>query len=96
MMPFYRSAVWTLVGSFLILRTGGRQRDCAVETDSGHLANGSLQNGVEAALRRVAVARYHLLLHLHVEAIHLVGEWEDVAKAEGGDTVGEGFVSEHT
>lgn len=63
--------------------------------DARHLANCSLQNGVEAALRRVAVARHHLLLHLHVEAVHLVGQREDVAEAEGGDTVGERLVPEH-
>lgn len=66
-----------------------------MKTDTHHLANSSLQNGIEPALRRVAVPRHHLLLHLLVEAVHFVGQWEDVAEAEGGDTVGEQLVSGH-
>ena len=63
---------------------------------STHLADGGLHDGVEAALGCVPVARHHLLLHLLVEAVHLVGERQDVAEAEGRHTVGEQLVSVET
>lgn len=60
---------------------------------SAHLTDGSLQDGVEASLRSVPVARHHLFLHFLVEAIHFVSQGEEVAEPEGGDTAGEQFVS---
>lgn len=60
---------------------------------SAHLTDGSLQDGIEAALRSVPVARHHLFLHFLVEAIHFVSQGEEVAEPEGGDTAGEQFVS---
>lgn len=58
-----------------------------------HLANSSLQDGIKSALWSVPVARHHLLLHFLVETVHFVCQWKDVAETEGGDTVGEQFVS---
>lgn len=58
-----------------------------------HLTNSSLQDGVKSAFWSISVARYHLLLHFLVEAVHFVRQGEDVAETEGGDAVGKQFVS---
>lgn len=57
-----------------------------------HRAHGRLQDGVEAALGGVQVARDALLLQLPPELAHVVREADDVLEGEGGVAVGPGLL----
>lgn len=48
-----------------------------------HLAERSLQNGIEAAFGRVQVARHALAAHLSLEGCGIAGQGQHVAEAEG-------------
>lgn len=63
-------------------------------SESLHLAHSSLDDGIEASLRGIAVPGHHLLLHFLCEAAHLLRQGQNVFVAKLGQTGGVNAVNE--